>query len=403
MRSGPDPMSIPRLAVFLTVLFGISLSIHFYFWVRLVRPSALPPPWPLLCTAWLALFAIYLPASLILERWTPRSVHTVFSWVTFVWMGFAFLLFALTLTGELVRAARLAASAARWLPGREDPDFLRGFHRAVSGGALGGALLLSGLALFSGLGPVPVKRVRIALPRWPASLSPYTIAQISDLHVGPTLGRRFVLGVVEKIERMKPDLIVITGDLADGSVKELASDLDPLSRLRARDGVYFVTGNHEYYSGVDAWVAFLRARGIRVLRNERVSIGEAGGFDLAGVEDFHAHGPDPEHHPDLPRALAGRDPGRPLILLAHQPRAVVEASSLGVDLQISGHTHGGQIFPFHLIVNLTQPFLAGLHQLGRAHIYVSRGTGEWGPPMRLLAPREITRIELIRDGAGTNM
>jgi hypothetical protein len=142
----------------------------------------------------------------------------------------------------------------------------------------------------------------------------------------------------------------------------------------------------------------VRSLGIRVLHNERVSIGGAEGFDLAGVDDASARHFGPGHGADLPRALRGRDPDRPLVLLAHQPITALEAESLGVDLQISGHTHGGQIFPFHGIVRLTQPVVAGLRRFGGMWLYVSRGTGYWGPPMRLGAPSEITRIELVPEG-----
>ncbi|MEK6609137.1 MAG: metallophosphoesterase, partial [Myxococcota bacterium] len=222
-----------------------------------------------------------------------------------------------------------------------------------------------------------------------------TIVQLTDLHVGPTLGRAFVAEVVTRTNALTPDLVAITGDLVDGSPERLQDAVAPLAELRARHGVYFVTGNHEYYSGADAWLPALARLGIRTLRNERVTIGAgAAAFDLAGVDDFTALGMADGHGPDLPRALAGRDPSRAVVLLAHQPRAVHEAARLGVDLQLSGHTHGGQIWPFRWIVRLAQPFVAGLHRVGATQIYVSRGTGFWGPPMRLCEPAEISRIVL---------
>jgi predicted MPP superfamily phosphohydrolase len=189
-------------------------------------------------------------------------------------------------------------------------------------------------------------------------------------------------------------MVVITGDLVDGSVAELEPHVEPLKRLRAKDGVYFVTGNHEYYSGANAWIAHLESLGIRVLRNERVPIRGEHGFDLAGVDDWTAHQFGGEHGMNLEKALSGRDPDRAVVLLAHQPKAIVEAGARGVDLQLSGHTHGGQLFPFNFLVGLQQPYVAGLHDHGATKIYVSRGTGYWGPPMRVGAPAEITRIEL---------
>ena len=169
--------------------------------------------------------------------------------------------------------------------------------------------------------------------------------------------------------------------------------VEPLRDLRARDGVYFVTGNHEYYSGADAWIAHLESLGIRVLRNERVAIRDA--FDLAGVDDTSAHRMLPGHGQDVARALAGRDPSRAVVLLAHQPKAVRDAERAGVDLQLSGHAHGGQLVPFNWLVLLDQPFVAGLHLVANTWVYVNTGTGYWGPPMRVGTRAELTHLELI--------
>jgi hypothetical protein len=189
--------------------------------------------------------------------------------------------------------------------------------------------------------------------------------------------------------------VAITGDLVDGSVDELREQVAPLASLKSRQGVYFVTGNHEYYAGVNEWLAHLPTLGVRVLRNERVAVGDGTHtFDLAGVDDWSARGM-PGHGPDLARAVEGRDAARELVLLAHQPRAIHEAAKHGVGLQLSGHTHGGQIWPWNFAVKLQQPYVAGLARHSKdTQLYVSRGTGYWGPPMRLGAPAEITRIRL---------
>ena len=244
--------------------------------------------------------------------------------------------------------------------------------------------------------PAPVRPVTIRLERLPAALHGFSIVQLTDIHVGPTIGRRFVEDVVARTNALEPDLVAITGDLVDGHVSDLAESIAPLAQLRARHGVFFVTGNHEYFSGADAWVNELTRMGIRVLQNERVVIGNGvASFDLAGVDD-----PSAVHYGGLPpneavaRALAGRDPTRELVLLAHQPRSALDAAPFGVGLQLSGHTHGGQLWPFGLIVLLQQPFTAGLHRHGQSQVYVSRGTGYWGPPMRLAAPSEITHLRL---------
>jgi len=239
----------------------------------------------------------------------------------------------------------------------------------------------------------------VPLARLPRELSGFRIVQITDLHVGPIQQTKFVETVVEEANSLRPDLIVITGDLVDGSVERLGPLLAPLEKLRARCGVAFVTGNHEYHSGAAEWVAFLRERGIQVLMNERIAVGDRGpggaSFDLAGVPDHHGGRFLPDHEPDLERALAGRDPERALVYLAHQPRQIALAHGRGVGLQLSGHTHGGQMWPFGALVALTQPFVSGFHRTedGTA-IYVSRGAGFWGPPMRVLEPAEIPTIVL---------
>jgi predicted MPP superfamily phosphohydrolase len=210
-----------------------------------------------------------------------------------------------------------------------------------------------------------------------------------------TIDRAFVQRVVDRANSLAPDLIALTGDLVDGPVADLRDDAAPLGQLRAKHGVYAVTGNHEYYAGADAWIAEITRLGACYLRNERVTIGSGNAsFDLAGVDDHGAHNYD-GHGEDLPRALAGRDPSRALVLLAHQPRQVRRAAKHGVDLQLSGHTHGGQIWPWHYAVRLQQGgLLAGRYEHGGTQLYVTRGCGYWGPPVRLLAPLEITRVIL---------
>ncbi len=238
-------------------------------------------------------------------------------------------------------------------------------------------------------GKVGVKKVDVALKRFPEALDGFKLVQISDVHIGPTLGRAWLADIVASINTLDADLVVITGDLVDGSVEELADHVAPLADIKSKHGVYFVTGNHEYYAGVEEWVAHLPSLGVHVLRNERVEIGDGNGasFDLAGVDDFHAK-------PNLGRALEGRDASRELVLLAHQPKQAIDAAKAGVGLQLSGHTHGGQIFPWMFFVKLDQPFVAGLDRLGDLQIYTSAGTGYWGPPMRVGAPPEISLIEL---------
>jgi predicted MPP superfamily phosphohydrolase len=283
--------------------------------------------------------------------------------------------------------------------GFADPAQHTHLFQILGGSAAILAGLTGGFAMWQGMGTPGIREVEVELKRLPPALSGTSIVQLSDIHIGPTIGRGFMESLVERTNALAPDVVVITGDLVDGRVHELAHAVAPLANLHPRWGVFFVTGNHEYYSGADEWMLHLATLGVTVLRNQRVTIGENGqSFDLAGIDDPQGSML-PGHGPDLPRALAGRDPNRELVLLAHQPRALEEASQFGVGLQLSGHTHGGQIWPFNWAVRMAQPHVAGLAKVADTILYVSRGSGYWGPPMRLAAPAEITHITLRSVGA----
>jgi len=230
----------------------------------------------------------------------------------------------------------------------------------------------------------------------PPALDGFRIAQISDIHVGPTIKRPYVEAVVEAVNKLDADLVAITGDLVDGSVPDLAEHVAPLAGLRSREGSFFVTGNHEYYSGAAAWVGELRRLGITVLVNEHVVVrrGDAA-IVVAGVTDFNAGHFDRAEASDPKRALAGSPSAALRLLLAHQPRSAEAAEAAGFDLQLSGHTHGGQFLPWNFLVRLQQPFTAGLKRWRRMWVYTSRGTGYWGPPKRFGAPSEITLLRLV--------
>ena len=239
--------------------------------------------------------------------------------------------------------------------------------------------------------------IEVPVEKLASSLDGFTIAQISDVHVGPTIKREFVERIVDRVNGLAPDMVAITGDLVDGSVRQLAQHTAPLANLKSRHGTYVVTGNHEYYSGAPAWIGELERLGAHVLLNEHVVLDHDGApITVAGVTDYSAHHFDPSQKSDPRGALAGAPPGAVKLLLAHQPRSAPAAAAAGYDLQLSGHTHGGQFWPWNLFVRFSQPFTAGLHRLGRMWIYISRGTGYWGPPMRFGIPSEITRIRLIR-------
>ncbi len=387
--------SLASFAIFFAVISLVVGGMHYYLWFRLVRGADLGAPWSRAGGWMFALLGLMLPLGMGLGRLVNRPVGRVLAAVVYGWMGLSVLLFFLLASSEIVRA--LVHLVAAVTSGPLDPERRTFLSRGIAGTVSFFALALAGAGAASALGKVALARVTVPLRRLPQALSGFRIVQVSDLHIGPTLGGTWLAEVVAGVNAAEPDVIVITGDLVDGSVSDLRAEVAPLAGLRAKHGVFFVTGNHEYYSGVDAWLDELRRLGVRPLRNERVSIGDGEhSFDLAGVDDWSSRRFGGDHGPDLARALAGRDESRELVLLAHQPKQIHEAEKLGVGLQLSGHTHGGQIFPWGLFVRLDQPYVAGLAQHGSSHIYVSRGTGFWGPPIRVGAPPEISVVELVR-------
>ncbi len=381
------------LVLFLVFYGSIVALTHFYFVLRLVLIPQLPSPFSeILVVAFVALAALLIVRPLA-DRMFPHEVVDLLSWPAFTWMGAMWILLMCWIGWDIglsvvqnagvllgVSASRLAFSE------REQAAI-------VSLLALGLSLAASWLALRD----PPIRRVVLALEHWPQALEGFRIVQLSDVHIGPLRRRRFASRLVERANALAPDLVAITGDLVDGSVEHLGPELDPMRDFRARHGVFFVTGNHDYYSRVDPWVAKVREIGFHVLRNELVTIGVDGAsFQLAGVEDRLARNAGHPEGEDLGRALANRSPERPVVLLAHNPAVFDEAAGQGVDLQLSGHTHGGQIWPFRWIVRLVTPYVAGRYRKGGSQLYVSRGTGFWGPPMRLFRSGEITELTLTR-------
>ncbi|MFK4144242.1 metallophosphoesterase [Streptomyces sp. NPDC004065] len=261
--------------------------------------------------------------------------------------------------------------------------------RVVAGAAAAAAAGTVGYGTYGVLRGPGVKRVTVPLARLPRTADGFRIAVVSDIHLGPVLGRGFAQRVVDTVNATQPDLIAVVGDLVDGSVGDLGPAAAPLAGLRARHGAYFVTGNHEYFSGAAQWVEEVRRLGLHPLENART---ELPAFDLAGVNDVRGAGEG--RGPDFGRALGGRDPARACVLLAHQPVQIHEAVRHGVDLQLSGHTHGGQLWPGSLIAAAANPTVAGLERYGDTQLYVSRGAGAWGPPTRVGAPSDITVIQL---------
>ena len=378
------------------IIFGFLIpgAIQYYVWRRLVHGAR----WSrrVYIAATVAMIVLYLsvPLTTSSRLWWPPLSRTL-GWVTLPWLAFAGLVAVVLLA---IDVGRLGVRVYRRVRPRQEPagdGLTRRRFLAAGAATVAGASVARGM--LSARGEHEVVDVEVPLARLPKALDGFTIVQLSDLHTGMTIGRDFVQRVVDRANSLSPDLLALTGDLVDGPVASIADDVAPLAALRARHGVFAVTGNHEYYAGADAWIAAIGKLGVRWLRNERVAIGEGNDwFELAGIDD-PTGARQPGHGPDLDAATQGRDPGRPLVLLAHQPRQARDAARYGVDFQLSGHTHGGQIWPWHYAVMIQQGgLLAGRYTVGDTQLYVTRGCGYWGPPVRLLAPLEITRVILRR-------
>jgi uncharacterized protein len=335
---------------------------------------------------------LLVPFSMQTRALRNRKFADRLAWVGLTAMGFFSTLFVLTLLRDIVllgaRPFISSAQAYLWIePSAQLTLYL--------------TLMITALGMFIARRRPGVIEVKIPVANLPRALHGFSIAQISDMHVGPTIKRGFVEGVVRRVNELNADLIAVTGDLVDGTVQQLSPHTAPLAGLAARHGAYFVTGNHEYYSGERAWTEEIRRLGLRVLKNEHVVLQHDGAsLVLAGVTDYSAHHFDPAQRSDPAAALRGApmDAGA-RVLLAHQPSSATAAAEAGFDVQLSGHTHGGQFWPWNLFIHFFQPFSSGLHRLRDLWVYVSRGTGYWGPPNRFGVPSEITRIRLVPAGS----
>lgn len=379
-------LSIERASFFLIirgltmVLFSIAVfgGLHYYIGLRLLTQSGLPAPGQ--GVGWIALGVLFasIPVGFAASRLRRRGLADAIQWVSFTWIGaFGVLLTALVAT-DLLRLAL-------------------GFSHQTQA-AFVGALVAPALAwgVWRARNPV-LERRRIPIRNLPAGMDGLRIVQISDIHIGPTLGRSFLERVVARVNALTPDIVALTGDLVDGFVPTLEHSVAPVAELKAPLGVYYVTGNHEMYYGAGAWEAEVARLGLTVLHNEHRVL-ERGGSKLvlAGITDHDGEHFSPSHASDPARAFSGAPEGVPRVLLAHQPRSAPKAAPFNVDLQLSGHTHGGQIFPFMFLVRLQQPIIRGLRKVAGVLVYAHRGTGYWGPPIRLGASPEIAELTLVR-------
>lgn len=360
-----------RGAAYMIGALVLSALVHAYLHRRLVRDTAISPRWRWAMFALGALFPTGM-LGLLLMRDLPRSFQSPIMWCAFVWVGLLLWLLPSLFIGELVP---------------KNPARRRAIARIVAGASGVATIGFGGASTaIAQLDPI-VRRFRV-----PILKRPYRIVQLSDLHVSATLGGSIVVELAKRIAAVEPDLVAITGDLVDGSVREFGPFLRPLADLKPKDGVWFVTGNHEYLSGALDWLAFLPSLGVRILRNEHVAMTD---FDLVGVDDQAGSSWLDDHGTDLEKALRGRDATKPAILLAHRPDGILDAVKHGIALQLSGHTHGGQIAPIGwALERLRQPYVYGMHEIEKTVLYVTSGAGYWGPPMRFATRAEIAVFEL---------
>jgi predicted MPP superfamily phosphohydrolase len=379
-----------------------------YIGWRLIVPAAFGAPINIILWGILVV-CVMLPFLPVILRFNgiENSWIDTLSWVAYLSFGFLTIVFAFLVVRDIGWLLTIGAQKSfyllRGLFGSDnavadvtDPERRRFLVNSMNLGILGITGAMTGYGLYSALRKPDVVEITIPIRNLPGEFDGFRIVQITDIHVGPTIKRSFVQSVVDKVNALKPDLVALTGDLVDGSVRQLRGDVTPLSELSAPHGRYFITGNHEYYSGVKQWIDEAARLGFDVLLNEHRVI-ERGDSKLllAGVTDYSGGQFGKDHVSDPAKALDGAPNGPAKILLAHQPKSIFAAARAGFDFVISGHTHGGQYFPYHFLAALVQPYVSGLHKHGDTQIYVSRGTGFWGPQIRIGAKSEITVHRLV--------
>lgn len=372
----PARRAVGRAILFLGIFLGLIGGAHAYFIKRLIVDPQWPAPIAGPGTALLVALGLLMCAFPAIQRRVPPRYGALVAWPAYLWMGTSYYLLCTLGLSDLLM----------WGLDRSGSDAER--TRVL--------LLLPALAglvcwgMFNALMTPRVRRREVYLPRWPKALDGYRLIQLSDIHIGHILRRGFAARVMERCNAETADLIAITGDVVDGSVEHLRHHVAPLGQLRAKDGVYFVTGNHDHYANAPSWIQHWRALGLHVLANShQVLASDRAPFVIGGVYDRTSHQGD-----DVQATFANAPEHLPRLLLAHHPETFQQASQNDVDLQLSGHTHDGQMWPFRYLVHLQTHFTAGLYQRGAHHLYVSRGTGFWGPPLRVGAPSEITLLTL---------
>lgn len=395
--------------IFFAIVIGILSMMYGYVGWRIIIPAGFSYPWNMILWLILVLLLILPFLPLVLRFYNiEKSWLDLLSWIGYIGLGFFFLTFVLVLLRDLgwliIIAGGKAYALITTIFGRPslrstaaDPVRRTLILNLLNLGIVSLTGGLSAYGLFSARRRPRVIEIKIPIADLPEDLTNLRIVQITDIHVGPTIKKNFVRSIVDRANALDPDIIAFTGDLADGSVAHLRNEVQPLIDLKARYAKFFITGNHEYYSGVESWLKEISQLGFTVLQNEHRIIENGNAKILiAGVPDYSGRQFSKDHGIDISKAIEGAPRVDAKLLLAHQPRTIYEAAAAGFDLQLSGHTHGGQFIPWKYLVALEQPYVAGLHKHGPTWIYTSNGAGYWGPPLRIGAPPEIALIKLVR-------
>lgn len=396
-----------NLLLFLCIFFVFSGLMAFYITRRLLEMTSVSRTSKLAVATAIVVILFISPMTIILRRYGINNQGIdILVWIGYLGLGFLSFMFTFLVIRDVLclpavfsnLLKRIFSATTHGNPDSAIPEnpSRRGFLvNSVNYGIMATASLTTGYGILEAKRVPEVKEVQIAIPGLPEDFDGFRIVQVTDLHVSPTIRRPYVEKVVEIVNSLNADIFALTGDLVDGTISQLSHDVAPLENIQSAQGNFFVTGNHEYYFGVTDWMGQIQRLGFSILLNEfRVIHRGQGSLVLAGVTDYRGGNFLHTHRSDPIKAVSGAPAADVTILLAHQPKSIFDAARAGFDLQISGHTHGGQFFPWNLIVGLNQPFVSGLHKYKNTHIYVSRGTGYWGPPVRVGAPSEITLIKL---------
>ena len=394
---------------FLIVLFVFCLLFGYIGW-RLILHAHLAFPWNLISWSTFGIFFILTFLPFFIRFYNLNTAfEQILGWVGYSIMGFMSIIFLFLLirdfgwmltsgTHKIYQFANKKLSSTEIVQKPFDVERRKFLIQSINLGIIGVSLATAGYGFYEARRKSAVVEIDIPLKNLPDSFHGFRIVQFSDLHVGPTIRKGFVQTVVDQIKELKADMISFTGDLVDGIVENLINDVAPLQELSAPYGKYFITGNHEYYSGVLPWCEKAKDLGFDVLNNEsRIIEKDHQKITLAGVTDVSGGNFLPEHESNPAKALNSNETNSTKILLAHQPRSIFEAAKAGYDLQLSGHTHGGQMIPWQFLTRLAQPYMEGLYKHENTWIYVNKGTGYWGPPLRIGARSEITVLRLVKE------